>query len=239
MGVLGSLRCRAAGIACLLALCPGLAAGEPQAPAGTAAVRGTISVPSAGPTAARSPAATPYSGVAAAHAHGAGAPSRGPHETVVISLHPVSFTAAAAPLAEPPRLEQTGMAFVPRVLPVTVGTTIHIVNLDHVFHNVFSLTPGARFDIGHRRTGEVAAQRIDIAGRIEVFCDIHPDMVATILSLDTPYFTRPDSSGRYEFGNLPPGAYEARAFHPAYAYPAVRIELTVGAVAAADFAPAP
>jgi hypothetical protein len=155
----------------------------------------------------------------------------------VVSLRPLSFSPAVSPLAKPPRLEQTGVTFVPRVLPITAGSTILIVNSDKVYHNVFSLTPGAQFDIGHRRTGEVVPQRIGIIGRVEVFCDIHPYMVATILSLDTPYYARPDSAGRYEIRDLPPGTYEARAFHPTFAYPTALLELKPGAILTVDFAP--
>lgn len=236
MGSTGHARSIGAAVVLLLALTSGLQAAETGAtvsPVGS--VSGTIAVPTAPPRVARQPSSAPYSGVAASHAHSSAASRRGIHETVVISLHPESFDPMVAPLAEPPRLEQTGMAFVPRVVPVTAGSTIHIVNLDDVFHNVFSLTPGARFDIGHRRTGEVVAQRIEIAGRIEVFCDIHPSMVATIISLDTPYFTRPDSAGKFELPDLPPGRYEARAFHPAYTFSRVPIELVGGEAVTVEF----
>ncbi|MFH1567663.1 MAG: carboxypeptidase regulatory-like domain-containing protein [Gemmatimonadota bacterium] len=237
MRYLRSAACLLAGIAVVLWSAAAARAGDTAGtPPGTATVTGVVTLPASAPRAAR-PAGAAYSGVPTAHAHGSGPPSRGPHETVVVSLHPRSFAAPALPLAEPPRLEQAGMAFVPRVLPITVGSTVHIVNLDQVFHNVFSLTPGARFDIGHRRTGEVVPQRIDVPGRVEVFCDIHPDMVATILSLDTPYYARPDAAGRYEIRQLPPGTYEVRAFHPIYAFPTATLELKPGTSAALDFAP--
>ena len=199
-------------------------------------VRGTVRVPAAAPLTTRQAPALPYSGVSSSRAHGSDGASRGLHETVVVSLHPLSFSPEVQRPVEPPRLEQTGLQFVPRVLPITIGSTIHIVNLDPVFHNVFSLAPGARFDIGHRRTGEVVPQRIDTAGRIEVFCDIHSSMVATILSLDTPYFTQPDSSGKYAIAGLPPGTYEARVFHPTHTYAAASVELQPGADFTLDFA---
>ena len=38
------------------------------------------------------------------------------------------------------------------------------------------------------------AQKIEAEGPIELSCDIHPQMTATILSLDTPYYSTPDSA---------------------------------------------
>ena len=60
-------------------------------------------------------------------------------DQVVISAHPRSFEPPSAPLPEPAVLEQIEAAFVPRVLPITVGTTVNFVNMDEIYHNVFSL----------------------------------------------------------------------------------------------------
>ncbi len=123
----------------------------------------------------------------------------------------------------------------PRVLPVTVGSTVEFVNKDKVYHNVFSLTPGAKFDIGRKRTGFVHSQKIEAVGRIELFCDIHPQMTATILSLDTPYYTTPDSAGAYVIDGLPSGEYEIRVFHPAFTSDAVSLHLEEGAQVQSHF----
>ena len=39
------------------------------------------------------------------------------------------------------RLDQRGQQFVPRVLAITVGTTVDLPNNDTTFHNAFSLAP--------------------------------------------------------------------------------------------------
>jgi plastocyanin len=154
--------------------------------------------------------------------------AKSPFNDVVVSVHPLSFT--VIPEAVPSlRVDQEKVSFVPRVLPLTVGSTVEFVNKDKVYHNVFSLTPGAAFNIGRKRTGFVHAQKIEAVGAIELFCDIHPQMTATILSLDTPYYTTPDSTGTYVIEGLPSGEYEIRVFHPAFASDAVSVHLKEGA----------
>jgi plastocyanin len=149
---------------------------------------------------------------------------------VVVSAHPVSFKPKTQPLTKNRTIDQRDASFVPRVLPVTQGTTVQFVNNDPFYHNVFSLTPGNQFNIGRRTRGEVVEKKIGERkivglGEVKIFCDIHTQMSAVILSLDTPYFTRPKSDGSYSFEDLPEGTYEIRVYHPDLAPIAEKIEL--------------
>lgn len=144
-------------------------------------------------------------------------------DDVIISAHPISFVAETTPLEEPAQVIQKDAVFVPRVTAVTVGSTVQFINDDPFFHNVFSLTPGAKFNIGRRPKGDVYSKvvpelnwRVEGIGPISVYCDIHSQMNAIILSLDTPYFTRANDDGSFQLGNLPPGEYEIRAYHPRF-----------------------
>lgn len=146
-----------------------------------------------------------------------------PLTSVIISLHPLSFDADVAPLTKPAQILQNDATFTPEVTAVTVGSTVQFINNDPFFHNVFSLTPGARFNIGRRPTGDVYSQKIpplswkvEGLGPISLYCDIHSQMSAVILSLDTPYFTRVLEDGTFSLSNLPPGKYELRAYHPKF-----------------------
>lgn len=146
-----------------------------------------------------------------------------PITDTIISLHPISYKIDTKPLAEPVTINQKDAVFIPHVTPVTVGSIVEFVNNDPFYHNVFSLTPGARFNIGRRPTGDVYAKKIPATqwkveglGEIKLFCDIHAQMNAVILSLDTPYFTRVDENGNYAFENIPDGKYEVRAYNPRF-----------------------
>ena len=112
---------------------------------------------------------------------------------------------------------------------MTVGSTVHFVNYDKVYHNVFSLDV-LPMNIGRWETGTAVPKLIDQAGAIELFCDIHPQMNGTILSLDTPYYARADSAGLFRLGDLPAGPYQIRAFHPDFAHESVAVELAPGQV---------
>jgi len=141
------------------------------------------------------------------------------YSDVVVSAHPLSFKPKVQPLTKNRTMDQRDATFIPRVLPVTQGTVVQFVNNDPFYHNVFSLTPGNQFNIGRRTRGEVVQKKIgerkiEGLGEIKLFCDIHTQMNAVILSLDTPYFTKPDANGNYVLKDLPEGRYEVRVYHP-------------------------
>lgn len=157
------------------------------------------------------------------------------HENVIVSAHPSSHAPSVEPLPEPVTIDQEEESFVPHVTPVTAGTTVEFVNSDPFYHNVFSLTPGARFNIGRRPTGVVVEEVIPRVegvvpglGVINLHCDIHPQMNAFIVSLETPHFTRVEGDGTYELENLPEGSYTIRAYAPRENVVSFPVELEEG-----------
>jgi plastocyanin len=112
-----------------------------------------------------------------------------------------------------PSMRQEGLAFVPHVLPVLRGTSVEFPNADPVFHNVFSLSRAASFDLGRFPRGESRTLAFDTAGVVKVFCHIHSDMGAVIMVLDNPFFTAPDHDGRFRIDGLPAGDYRITAWH--------------------------
>ncbi len=132
----------------------------------------------------------------------------------VVYLEPLEGTAPTRLPDPPPTLGQRDQTFIPHVLPVQTGTTVLITNQDGVYHNVFSLSPPAKFDIGRRPTGEDVPLTFDEAGVVRVFCDIHATMSAFVVVVDTPWFTTADEEGSFAVDDLPPGRYTVRAWHP-------------------------
>ena len=132
---------------------------------------------------------------------------------VIISAHSMSDDSHPATL-DPVTIIQVNAEFVPRVVAVTPGTEVRFINRDKFFHNVFSITPGSRFNIGRKPTGVVASRKINKLGETKIFCDIHAQMNATIVCTDTPYFTRVGPDGTYRLPELPEGTYEIRVYHP-------------------------
>jgi plastocyanin len=112
------------------------------------------------------------------------------------------------------QMSQKDLTFVNPLLPVRVGTKVEFPNLDDTFHNIFSFSPAKRFDLGRYSPTErpIPSQVFDKPGLITLRCDIHEHMRALILVLDTPYFVKTDTAGRFRLSGLPAGSYKLKAW---------------------------
>jgi plastocyanin len=135
-------------------------------------------------------------------------------KNVVIYFESASSTSASAvPRMERPVMRQEGLTFVPHVLAVPRGTTVDFPNGDAIFHNVFSLSKAAAFDLGRYPRGSSRSVRFDRPGIVKVFCHIHSDMSGVILVLENPLFAVPDAGGHYSIDAVPPGDYTVVGWH--------------------------
>ena len=110
-------------------------------------------------------------------------------------------------------LRQEHETFLPHVLAITTGSTVAFPNDDPIFHNVFSLSSAASFDLRRYPKGQSRSQIFPKAGVVKVYCNIHSHMSATILVMDNPYFTIPARDGTFELANVPPGQYTLVGWH--------------------------
>jgi len=110
-------------------------------------------------------------------------------------------------------MDQRNETFVPHVLAVTAGTVVDFPNSDRIYHNVFSLSKNARFDLGRYEAGHSKSVRFDRPGVVRVFCEIHSHMNAFILVFGHPFFAMTDTDGRYRIDNVPPGTYSLVAWN--------------------------
>lgn len=131
----------------------------------------------------------------------------------LVLIDETSSTASARPPASPPQLVQKNKSFEPHVLVVQVGTTVQFPNKDPFFHNVFSLFDGKRFDLGLYEGGSTNSARFDRPGVSFLFCNIHPEMSAVILAVESPYFGRSDRLGHASIPNVPDGRYLLRVWY--------------------------
>jgi len=126
---------------------------------------------------------------------------------------------------EPPGTEATQVAqkdkkFVPDLVAITVGEHITFPNNDAFLHNVFSQSNARKFDLGSFRRGDAKDKDFPDPGVVDVYCNIHPEMAATILVLPNRRHTRRKPDGSYVIEGVPPGtwtvfAYTRRAAKPA------------------------
>jgi plastocyanin len=122
--------------------------------------------------------------------------------------HPLAASDHQQQAHQRPRLTQRNKSFEPHLLVVEVGTTIDFPNRDPFFHNVFSLFDGKRFDLGLYEAGATNSARFDRVGVSFLFCNIHPEMSAVVVAVNTPYYAISDRSGRASLADVPDGEYE-------------------------------
>jgi plastocyanin len=131
---------------------------------------------------------------------------------VVVWLDPLD---GPAPRAQRPRqrMDQRGKRFIPHVVAVQRGSEVDFPNNDPFFHNVFSLYNGKRFDLGLYASGESRPVLFNRPGVSHIFCNIHPQMSAVVVALDTPYFGVSDRAGNVAVADVPEGRYTLRVWH--------------------------
>ncbi len=130
------------------------------------------------------------------------------NEGVVLWLTPVD---APPPPSNASRnhlqLAQKNKQFTPHLLVVQVGSIVEFPNLDPFFHNVFSQFNGKRFDLGLYESGSSRSVHFDRPGVSYIFCNIHPEMSAVVVSVPTPYFATSSVAGSLVIHDVSPGTY--------------------------------
>jgi plastocyanin len=112
----------------------------------------------------------------------------------------------ARPLANL-RLVQKNKSFDPHILVVPAGSMVEFPNRDPFFHNVFSLFEGKRFDLGLYEAGTSRMVRFDRPGISYIFCNIHPEMSAVVITLTTPLYAISNGGGHLSLAGVPYGRY--------------------------------
>jgi plastocyanin len=129
-------------------------------------------------------------------------------DNVVVWLTPSGDHAPAKLVAKGPlRLTQHNKSFEPHLLIVPVGAVVQFPNHDPFFHNVFSLFEGKRFDLGLYEAGSTRNVSFDRPGVSYIFCNIHAEMSAVVIALDTPYYGVSDRKGEIVIPKVPVGNY--------------------------------
>jgi len=119
------------------------------------------------------------------------------------------------PSEEPAGMDQAKLVFIPRVLPIVKGTTVHFLNNDPILHNVFwpkSKSYPTR-NLGTWGKGGSKEYKFDKLGEVVLLCNVHPEMEGHIIVLQNPFFTVVDKEGEYEIKNVPPGDYTLKTWY--------------------------
>jgi plastocyanin len=132
---------------------------------------------------------------------------------VVVWLSPLDGEAVPTKTGPPPQIIQHNKTFDPHLVVVQVGQTVQFPNQDPFFHNIFSMYNGKRFDLGLYEAGSTRSVRFDRPGVSYLFCNIHSEMSAVVVALDTPYFAISDRAGHVSIPDVPDGRYQLHVWY--------------------------
>jgi len=112
-------------------------------------------------------------------------------------------------------MDQKNIEFIPHILPIIKGSTVEFLNSDNVLHNVFTPDGCAdKFNLGTWPKGQKREYTFKEAGCLSVMlCNVHPEMEAYVLVLETPYFAVTAKNGTYQIKDVPAGTYTLTVWH--------------------------
>jgi plastocyanin len=119
-----------------------------------------------------------------------------------------------APAPQTVEINTVRRQFSPRTIAVAPGSTVRFPNGDPIRHNVFSISPGNRFDLGLYGKGAGRAQVFKRPGLARLFCNVHRQMAAWVMVLETPYHARVATDGTFALTGLPSGPGTLHVWHP-------------------------
>lgn len=133
-----------------------------------------------------------------------------------------------SPAPARPTITSRDKRFEPHVLAVPKGTAVSFPNVDKIFHNAFSLTPGSTFDLGLYRSGASKDVVLEKPGLVRVYCNIHPKMAAYVMVLDRGTFTVSAADGSFRLPGLPPGKWTLKVWHERGGETELKVDVAAG-----------
>jgi plastocyanin len=109
-------------------------------------------------------------------------------------------------------IDQIDRQFVPRVSVVQAGTAVAFPNSDNIRHSVYSFSPPKVFTLKLYAGKPASPVMFDKPGIVVLGCNIHDNMLAWVLVVETPYFARTDANGVATLKNIATGDYTLRAW---------------------------
>ena len=140
----------------------------------------------------------------------------------------------APPPASAPTLASKDKRFDPHVVVAMRRSTVVFPNLDKIFHNVFSRSPGNEFDLGLYRGGKSRDFQFATPGLVRIYCNIHSEMAAYVMVLEGAAFAVSDAAGRYRITGLPEGRREVRVWHEKAGETSGTVDVSEGRAATLD-----
>ncbi len=140
-------------------------------------------------------------------------------------------------------MTQKDCKFLPKTRVVRKSTNLQIKNEDSVFHNIhaYELIGSARismFNEGQQPGTDFAKNmrmRRPDSHTIKLECDAHDFMHEHLFVADTPYFSTVGADGSFSIGDVPPGEYTVKSWHPILGYQEGKVTVAADGSASIDF----
>lgn len=146
----------------------------------------------------------------------------------VVMLEPVAGRMPVAPMSGV-QIAQVQRRFDPQVTVVSVGTPVTFPNFDTVRHHVYSFSPAKTFELKLYAGVPNTPVVFDKPGIAVLGCNIHDQMAAWVVIVDTPLHARSAANGQARVEGVPPGSYRLRVWHPRLAAgEPLQVPLSVG-----------
>ncbi len=126
-------------------------------------------------------------------------------------------------------IDQIDKQFAPRIAVIETGTEIEFPNSDNIRHSVYSFSPAKSFELKLYAGKLTNPLLFDKSGLVTLGCNIHDQMAAWLLVVDTPFFGRTGTDGNVTLHDLPPGHYRLVAWYPSMSEAGEAREFTIGA----------
>ena len=110
-------------------------------------------------------------------------------------------------------MAQASRQFVPGVLVVPTGTPVSFPNRDTVRHHVYSFSAAKKFELKLFAGTPANPIVFDQPGIAVLGCNIHDNMAAWVVVVDTPFYGSTNALGLASLANVPAGAYRLRVWH--------------------------
>lgn len=138
-----------------------------------------------------------------------------PVTDAAIALIPLDSQAVPPPANTGIRHEivQQKEEFIPYVTIVQAGARVEFPNRDSVQHHVYSLSKAKKFELPLYDPGRSESLVFDVSGTVTLGCNIHDWMIAYLIVVPTPYFSKTSKDGTATV-SAPPGHYRAELQHP-------------------------
>ncbi len=136
-------------------------------------------------------------------------------DAVVEVLLPEALQAAHTTTGEF-SVDQIDKEFVANVTVVPRGSSVRFPNSDDILHHVYSFSPAKVFELPLYGNGQNIdyQQLFDVAGVVELGCNIHDWMLGYVYVAQTSLAVKTDANGQATLSGIPAGTHELRVWHP-------------------------